>query len=365
MLRILINGGMSATGGISKFILDNYSRINNTPGISFFFVIDRTEENEQKKFMDDHHMSYKLITPFRINPFAFFYQWIRFFIENGKKFDVVHFQWDSLKKFYLIWLSKLFGIKKIVVHSHNSEIPLDPASQVMFNIGRKVVKHNATVRIACGQNAAKWFFYPEDNVKIIRNGINIDEYKYSFTERKEYRLQFGIESNTLVYIHVGHFGEQKNQSFLIDIFKEIHDKKKSVRLFLVGEGEQLQQMKDKVKQYGLSKEVFFLGKRNDVNKLLSFADFMIFPSKHEGLPFALVEAQTSGLPVVCADTIDSGVCMLKTTKQLSLKMGSRYWAEQILMMNKNMNRDKASKVVQLNGYDINDTCQSVLKIYTN
>ena len=356
---------MSETGGISKFIIDNYSRINKNKNLKFHFVIDRTETNEQKVFMDKHNMEYTLITPFRKNPFAFFYQWLVFFAKYGRTFDAVHFHWDSLKKFYLIWLAKLSGIKKIIIHSHNSEIPMGIASHVMFSIGKKVVKKCATDRIACAESAARWFFYPDDHVEIIRNGIETNRFKYSQTIREKYRSNLKISLDCCVYIHVGHFGEQKNQTFLIDVFKKIHDKNTNTKLVLVGEGEQIQKIKNKVLNLGLNHDVLFLGKRKDVSNLLSLADIMIFPSKHEGLPFALIEAQASGLPVICSSSIDVGICMLNSTRQIALTKGASYWAGQILSISNNIERQEMAQTVRKLGYDINDTCLNVLGLYFN
>lgn len=88
----------------------------------------------------------------------------------------------------------------------------------------------------------------------------------------------------------------KNQSFLLEIFSEILRKEPKSVLLLCGDGEEKQVLKNKADSLGISEKVRFLGVRSDIPDILSAMDVMIFPSLHEGAPFALIEAQAAGLP---------------------------------------------------------------------
>ena len=72
---------------------------------------------------------------------------------------------------------------------------------------------------------------------------------------------------------------------------------------MIGEGELKENIKNKVKEYGISDKVEFLNQRKDVAELLQAMDCFILPSLYEGLPVVGIEAQTSGLPLICSDTI--------------------------------------------------------------
>ncbi len=67
------------------------------------------------------------------------------------------------------------------------------------------------------------------------------------------------------------------------------------------EGKLTQRLKEKIKEYELERAVTLMGHRSDVNSLLAAADIFVFPSRFEGLPGALIEAEAAGLPVVCSD----------------------------------------------------------------
>ena len=71
---------------------------------------------------------------------------------------------------------------------------------------------------------------------------------------------------------------------------------------MVGIGELLKQIKNKVRKLGIEDKVLFLGVRKDVNKLYSAFDLFIFPSLFEGFGLPVLEAMYKGLPVICSDS---------------------------------------------------------------
>lgn len=89
-------------------------------------------------------------------------------------------------------------------------------------------------------------------------------------------------------------------------------------------------MEEEIKKYvsnnNIENYISFLGKRDDVNELLKNMDFMLFPSKWEGLGIVLIEAQIANVPCFISDTIpkeaDLGLCT-----EISLKNDAKKWAE--------------------------------------
>ncbi|MGG7036350.1 MAG: glycosyltransferase family 4 protein, partial [Flavobacterium sp.] len=80
-----------------------------------------------------------------------------------------------------------------------------------------------------------------------------------------------------------------------DILNQIH-------LLIVGrEGKMSSSLLQQVADAGLQKKVSFLGHRTDIPALLKMADIFVFPSRFEGLPGVLIEAEASGLPIICTD----------------------------------------------------------------
>ena len=69
----------------------------------------------------------------------------------------------------------------------------------------------------------------------------------------------------------------------------------------MGTGVNRAKYENKIQELGLESNILITGYRNDVPKILKITDIAISCSKHEGLPFNLVEAQMSGLPCVVTD----------------------------------------------------------------
>lgn len=72
-------------------------------------------------------------------------------------------------------------------------------------------------------------------------------------------------------------------------------------MLLCGQGELKTQLQEQAQALGIEKQVRFLGFRYDVPEICAVCDLFLFPTFHEGLPVALMEAMTAGLPVVSSD----------------------------------------------------------------
>ncbi|PIL48420.1 hypothetical protein B4N87_19055, partial [Acinetobacter baumannii] len=95
------------------------------------------------------------------------------------------------------------------------------------------------------------------------NGIDINEYKYSLSDRRLYREKFGLDESDIILGHVGAFNSIKNQDFIVDIFDELLKMKKNYILFFVGDGDLKEIVISKVKELKLEKKIFFLGQRDN------------------------------------------------------------------------------------------------------
>ena len=78
-------------------------------------------------------------------------------------------------------------------------------------------------------------FNDNDQYDIIKNGIDVDDYKYSETSRILKRKDLGIDDQ-LCIVSVGRLSKQKNPFFIIDIFEKILESHKNSLLFMIGTG---------------------------------------------------------------------------------------------------------------------------------
>ena len=108
---------------------------------------------------------------------------------------------------------------------------------------------------------------------------------------------------------------------------------------MIGTGKLKEEIMVKVKTYGIEENVKFLDVRDDVYKIYSAMDFFLFPSLHEGFPLTLIEAQASGLKIICSDRISENTNITKKIKYISLNKNAEYWANYILNLECTRNAD--------------------------
>jgi glycosyltransferase involved in cell wall biosynthesis len=76
---------------------------------------------------------------------------------------------------------------------------------------------------------------------------------------------------------------------------------KDVYLVLVGKGLLESKLKRLSQTLGIERQVIFLGRRNDIHKVLHTFDVFILNSKTEGMSYAILEAMAVGLPIIATD----------------------------------------------------------------
>ena len=87
---------------------------------------------------------------------------------------------------------------------------------------------------ACSDKAAEWMFGDKSEYEFIKNGIDVNSFKYNKQIRNEIRTQLKLSKSDYVIGHCGRFAEQKNQEFLIDIFAEYSKKDENAKLLIIG-----------------------------------------------------------------------------------------------------------------------------------
>lgn len=101
--------------------------------------------------------------------------------------------------------------------------------------------------------------------------------------------------------------ESKNHNYLIDIFEEIKRKNSNSILLLIGTGELLDDIKEKISKKGLNESVIIIPGTNNVNEFYQAMDVFVLPSLWEGFPVVGVEAQASGLKCFLSNNIDRSI----------------------------------------------------------
>ena len=374
MFKVLVYGATYNPGGVERFLVSYISRIASDE-IAFDFV---NVSKRKLSFNDIIEKSNCNVIGLKLprkrkSIFKHNQKLDSFFKDNASRYDCVWFNMIDLTDISPIIKAHKYNYKHIIVHAHNSKImgSLHSLNGVMHNlqhnINRNLIGRYATDFWACSNDAAKWFFKGDTlkKVKIIKNAIDTSKFKFDDQKRNYLRKQLNIKDSEFVIGNVGRLQYQKNQRFIINIFKKYLSINPQSKLILVGQGEDNASLKAQVKSMGLDTKVIFAGVQNNINEWLDVFDFFIFPSHFEGLGIAMLEAQANGLPVLAsASVIPEEVKINSNFEFLSLDLQPEDWAQKIYSMNKN--RVQYSKI-QNNfmdaGYDIREASKRLKRIF--
>lgn len=139
--------------------------------------------------------------------------------------------------------------------------------------------------------------------KIPGVGMNTDRFEKELTAegKIEFRKNLGIKEDDIVFSYVAELNKNKNQILLINTIKELKKENDNIKLLLVGPGPLHNYYNEVIQKDNLQDNVKLLGKRLDINEVLSITDIYLASSIREGLPVNIMEAMYKGLPIIATD----------------------------------------------------------------
>lgn len=182
-----------------------------------------------------------------------------------------------------------------VIHAHNNDNRKMDFKHKLFKAWFNFTKKNVvTDYLGCVWSAGENMFGKCD-LTVIPNAVDFKKFAPNQNVRGQMRESLRFSENQIVIGFCGRLSYQKNPEKLIDIFAALHKTISGSRLLILGDGEKRGEIEGKVKHYGLSDSVIFAGNVADVQDWLQAMDCFVLPSRFEGFPFALMEAQAAGL----------------------------------------------------------------------
>ena len=138
-----------------------------------------------------------------------------------------------------------------------------------------------------------------DRIAVIHNGVDMIQ-QGSLDQVRRLRSEFGIGEDAFIIGIVGSLYPVKGHVHLFHALRTVLGHHPKTRLLVIGQGDLEQTLKQKVSDLGIEGAVSFLGLRNDVPRVLPLLDLFVLPSLSEGLSVALLEAMSTGVPVIAS-----------------------------------------------------------------
>lgn len=350
MVRVLHVLGGVGLGGAESRIMDLYRQMDRDE-IQFDFLVHSEAMNHvhseamnlcmgsdtsvrKPEFYDEeiHRLGGHIyvLPKFKVYNYLTYKRAVQKFFREHHEFRVVQGHMTSTAGIYLP-IAKKCGIPVTVAHSRNAGV-VKGLKGIATKFFRRNLVDKADYCFACSELAGEDVFGEEamrqGRVKIIHNAIDVGRFTYDADKRKHARGQLGL-TDQLVLGHVGRFNYQKNHPYLIDVFASLCEIRQDVVLLLLGEGPDMENIKEKCRLLGIGDKVRFLGNRKQPEDYYQAMDIFLLPSFFEGLPGVLVEAQAAGLKCFVSDTITREAEAAGLVTYLSIEQPAREWAKRI------------------------------------
>lgn len=328
MKKILhVSAGGLNTGGVASVILGLTSELKEQFEFSCVVFNKRGEHEEEfMKYGKLHRINCYPVSGKReygeliLRPLKLYFGIRK--ICKSEKYDVIHCH-NQRDAWICLMAAKHSKVPTRIVHAHvgKSLKKKSIIEKIYKDLSPIMLKKVATVKIGCSKEAGE-LLYGNNDFSIIHNSINIDKF---LTKEK-------IQHKTINFIHVGRFNYAKNQEFVIETYANICKKLTNTYLYLVGYGEQSDEKRinELIDIYGIREYVKVVpGNKIEVLDIYAKSDYMIFPSRFEGFPLTLIEAQATHIQCYVSENIGKEV-NFGLLKYLNLKDGADKWAEQII-----------------------------------
>ena len=209
------------------------------------------------------------------------------------KFDVVLSQWILPSTFVFSFLAKR---KKIFSVIRGMDITVLKKQFPDYFI--KAIKKSSAI-ITNGSYAIDIVRQLDENVLIenVYNPKNLKPFLENDFEKKE------IKKLEYIFTCVGRFDKNKRQDLLLTLVKRLKAENIIVKLYLIGTGEEIENLKKISNELGLKKNIVFKSNlmHNEIAKIYSKTDIYFQPSMREGVPNSLAEAMASGCCCIARD----------------------------------------------------------------
>ena len=221
---------------------------------------------------------------------------------------------------FKIWYTKKILIKEnidVIILNLKKDIRVAGISARLANVPviisrsgiqhfRDIWKHKKTAALVDGiitntksisDSYNKFTWMDKNKTKVIYNGLNI---KSDIIPCNIKRI-WNIPENHIVFVAAGRLTNQKGFDLLINAVSQLKEKTNPFTLLISGVGKEWKNLDRQIKQKGLNRIVKLIGFQNNLSNILKAADFIIMPSRHEGMPNVAMESMALGKPVIASN----------------------------------------------------------------
>lgn len=350
-------------GGAENALMNYYRHVDRNCIQFDFLLTDQSKCQFEDEILSLGGRVFRVPLLTIANPFPYI-KGVKKFLEEHPEYKIVHSHTSS-KSFFPLFLAKKQGVPVRISHSHSS-MAEGGINGMIRKMLRPFLKLVATDWVTCGEQAGEYLYgkkaQKEGKVKLFRNVIEAERFRFSKEKREQMRDSLGIDNDVFVIGHTARFNPVKNHKFDVDILVEIKKIHPNCKLLELGLGVK-EGLLEYAKQKGVEEDIIFAGVVSNVFDYEQAMDVFILPSFNEGLPLSIVEAQVSGLPCFTTEgTVSKECSVTNLVSYIPLEVGAKVWAKRI-WESRNVERIDRFVEIASAGYDAQTSAKKLQDFY--
>ncbi|MFN6994150.1 MAG: glycosyltransferase [Aquincola tertiaricarbonis] len=142
---------------------------------------------------------------------------------------------------------------------------------------------------------------PPEQVVCVHSAVDTERYRPNEprdADRAWFDAQFGLQPGDLAVALIAQFIPRKGHRVLVDAMPAVLAAQPRTKVVFLGQGPQVEPMKQLVAERGLQASVLFGGFRDDLHRVMPSLDLVVHPAATEGLGVSLLQAASCGVPIV-------------------------------------------------------------------
>lgn len=329
-IRILHVFGNVQLGGAESRVMDLYRHMDRSR-VQFDFLVHTDKEGHFEKEILRLGGRIFRVPRFQLYNYFSYRKAMEDFFKGHHEFKAVQGHMTSTAAIYLP-IAKRAGIPVTIAHARSAGVDKGLKGKLTGWM-RRNLSQKADYLFTCSRLAGISVFgekaVREGKTVFIPNAIDCQAFAYNEEKRAKMRRELGIEDKYVIG-HVGRFHYAKNHEYLLKVFAALCGKGETESeyvLLLLGEGSGMEGVKQLAGELGIAQKVYFLGNHSNIYDYYQAMDYFVYPSRFEGLPGTVVEAQASGLKVLMSDTICEEVAVTGLVHTMSISGEPSMWAD--------------------------------------
>ncbi len=162
------------------------------------------------------------------------------------------------------------------------------------------------------------FIGNEERISVVPNGVPLFDLAKLRSLRRIKRTELQLDTEDFLFLALGRMVPQKRPMLFLELAEKIHAKIPQARFLWVGDGQLSEDWDQWVAERKLSKFIRRISWQPDVQPFLCAADVFLHVAEYEGLPLALLEAMSAGLPCAVKENLLAEMPFLNPANSISI-----------------------------------------------